>query len=129
MPLPEAGLKIVVLVEQDTASRESCRQILTDAGYAVLPFPDYHGALNEADGDRRIDLLITQIQLPAGTPHGLSLAAMVRMRRPDLPVIFLANHHDYVRLAGEGAAVLTKPVADRVLVAAALQLIGEPFGS
>jgi CheY-like chemotaxis protein len=128
MTVPGTDRKIVVLVDQDGASRDSCEQILTDAGFTVLAFPDSLGALDEADSDRRLDLLVTQIQLPAGTPHGLSLAAMIRMRRPHLPVIFLANDHEHARLAGEAADVLIKPIADIALIAAATQLMGESFG-
>ena len=128
MTLPRSNRKIVILVEPDAGSREALRQGLVAAGYGVLCFPDYLGALGEADSDHRFDLLVTALRLPAGTPHGLSLAAMVRTRRPGLPVILVADSSD-IGLAGEDAAVLEKPVTPAILIHAVTQLIGEPHSS
>ena len=129
MTTPRSNQKIVILVEQDAGSREGLGRILVDAGFGVLCFPDYLGALNEADGSRRLDLLITGVRLPTGTPHGLSLAAMIRMRRPWLPVVFVADGADVACLAGEGLVMLEKPVAPAVLIRTVTQLIGEPLSS
>jgi FixJ family two-component response regulator len=128
MTTPRSNRKIVILVEPDAGTREALRQGLADAGFGVLCFPDYVGALGEAESDRRFDLLVTAIRLPVGTPHGLSLAAMVRTRRPRLPVILVADSGD-IGLAGEDAHALEKPVTPAVLILTVTQLIGEPLAS
>ena len=125
MTTPRSNQKIVILVEQDARSREALRQVLLDAGFGVLSFPDYLGALEEADSNRRLDLLITGIRLPPGTPHGLSLAAMVRMRRPWLPVVFVADAKDAAGLVGGDSVVLEKQVVPAALIQTVTQLIGE----
>ncbi|HLZ64638.1 MAG TPA: response regulator [Aliidongia sp.] len=126
MTIPGSNRKIIILVEQDAASREALGQTLMGDGFTVLSFPDYRGALNAAESDDRIDLLITGLRLPAGTPHGLALAAMIRMRRPQLPTIFTADREDVERLAGEGSAVLEKPFEAAALIRVVTRLIGKP---
>jgi DNA-binding NtrC family response regulator len=117
--------KIVILVERDTESRDAFQRALIDAGFSVRCFPDYAGALDDAESARRIDLLITGLQLPAGTPHGLSLAAMIRMRRPRLPILFIADDEALARMVGTGPITLIKPIDISALTQIASQLIGE----
>ena len=47
-------------------------------------------ALTALLGANQIEILITRIQFKPGKPHGISLAQMSVMRRPDLKVIFTA---------------------------------------
>ena len=63
------------------------------------------------------DLLITDIVLPTGTPHGISLAAMVQLHRPGIPVLFTTGYPDYLEHVPPGATVLIKPVPDDVMLA------------
>ena len=126
MPSHATGRKIVILVERDADSRERHQRALVEAGYQVLCFPDYLGALNEAESDRRLDLLITEIHLPVGTPHGLALAAMMQLRRPLLRVMFVTDTKDPGRLADEKSPILLKPFPVSHLVAAVDGLIGKP---
>jgi DNA-binding NtrC family response regulator len=129
MTLRGPNPKTVVLVEPEAASRDLFRQGLIDAGFEVVAFPDYAGALSLAEGERRLDLLITGVRLPAGTPHGLALAAMVHMRRPRLPVLFIADDTALAQMAADAAPVLVKPIGAAELVQAATQIIGERFSS
>ena len=119
------GPKTVILVEQDATSRDAFQRALTEAGFVVLCFPDYVGPLEFADSDRRLDLLVTGIRLPAGTPHGVSLAAMIHMRRPRLPVLFIADDGALAQMIGDGAPVLVKPIELPGLIQAVAQLMGE----
>lgn len=126
MPSRSTGRKIVILVERDADSREHHQRALVESGYEVLCFPDYVGALNEAESDRRLDLLITEIHLPAGTPHGLALAAMMQLRRPLLRVMFVTDTQDLSRLADERSSILLRPFPASRLVEAVDGLIGKP---
>lgn len=121
--------KTIILVEPETAGRELFRQSLVDAGFEVLAFPDYAGALVLAESERRLDLLITAVRLPPGTPHGLALAAMIHMRRPRLPVMFIAEDAIAAQLADGGAPVLIKPIGPDAIVRSAIDLIGDRIKS
>jgi FixJ family two-component response regulator len=112
-----------MLVERDAGCRDGFERFLVDAGFAVRCFPDYLGALDEAESERRLDLLITGVRLPPGTPHGLSLAAMIRMRRPRLPILFIADDQSLAHVMDEGAIVLIKPIEASALIRTVTQLI------
>lgn len=81
----------VLLVDHDESSANLLKRDLRARGCDVEAFPDYRGALALLESGRPLSVLITCIQLPAGTPHGVSLANMAVQKRPDLPVIFLAD--------------------------------------
>ncbi|MDB5508702.1 MAG: response regulator receiver protein [Hyphomicrobiales bacterium] len=81
----------VLLVDHDEAVADLLKRDLSDRGCQVEVFPDYRGALALIESDRPLSIMITCIQLPPGTPHGVSLANMAVQKRPDLPVIFIAG--------------------------------------
>ncbi len=124
MPSRPTESKIVVLVEPDAAHREAHRAALAEAGFRVLDFPNYLGALDEVESGRPIDLLITDVHLPAGTPHGLSLVAMVQLRRPRLRAMFLTNAEDRYPLLDQNS-VLQRPFAAATLMTTVKNLIGD----
>jgi len=118
--------KTVILVEPDVTERDTFHRALTDAGFAVLCFPDYIGPLQIAESASRLDLLVTAIRLPAGTPHGVSLAAMIQIRRPRLPVLLIADDDTVAQMIGDGATVLVKPIEPSELLQAVMKLMDEP---
>ena len=91
-------------------------KLLESQGYVVHQFADYRGVTELFDGGMG-DLLITDIVLPTGTPHGISLAAMVQRHRPGIPVLFTTGYPDYLEHVPRGATVLIKPVPDDVMLA------------
>jgi DNA-binding NtrC family response regulator len=88
-------MKTILLVEDDAVLRHALDRTLTEAGYFIVAAEDTMAAL-DAIAAHRIDLLVTDIVMPQGKPHGLALARMARMRRPDFPVIFMTGYHDIV---------------------------------
>jgi len=64
------------------------------------------------------DLLVSDILLPSGTPHGIAVAAMVKVNRPGIPVLFITGYPDYLEHVPPGATVLIKPVLNDELLAA-----------
>jgi CheY-like chemotaxis protein len=82
----------ILLVEDDEALRYAIAADLRAAGLTVVAVADGLAALAELD-DGRFDLLLTDVQLPRGGPHGLSLANMVRHRH-GIPVIFITGHRE-----------------------------------
>ncbi len=108
----------ILLVEDDTSSRELAVYNLAHAGYAVIPARDGQQGL-EALESAEVDLIITDVKMPGIT--GIELLRVVSRTRPGLPVIVVTAYAD-VELAVEamklGAAdFLGKPFSrDHLLV-------------
>jgi two-component system cell cycle sensor histidine kinase/response regulator CckA len=116
----------ILLVEDDDAARYAFQRILQGAGYSVAAFGDYRDvveAAREGDGD----LLVVDINLPVGTPHGIALARMVRHHRPDMPVIFVTGFADLTLFVDmELGMVLLKPIVPQLLLRAVGQQLRLP---
>ena len=106
----------IVIVEDDLTLRYAYAKLLESQGYVVHHFADYRGVTELFDGGTG-DLLITDILLPTGTPHGIALAAMIQLHRPGIPVLFTTGYPGYLEHVPPGATVLIKPVPDDVLLA------------
>ncbi|MDB5410023.1 MAG: hybrid sensor histidine kinase/response regulator [Rhodospirillales bacterium] len=118
-------MKTILLVEDDATLRHAIDRNLTDAGYRVVAAEDTMAALEEISA-HEIDLLLTDIVMPPGKPHGLALARMARIRQPGAPVMFMTGYHDVVAQGGDfPGKVFQKPVDIDVL----LEAIGELFGA
>ena len=64
--------------------------------------------------------MLTDVVMPG--MDGATLAAEIRRRRADLPILFMTGHADRTRLAGE--AVLDKPFTPQDLAPALADRIG-----
>lgn len=104
--------RTILLVEEDTALRETIGECLEGWGYLVLPARE---GVDAAEVCRRhpepIHLLITDVVLPEG--GGLALAARLRRAQPQLRVVFMSGYPAGA-LAGHGlpardVAFLQKP--------------------
>jgi CheY-like chemotaxis protein len=81
----------VLLVDPDEASRDEIASALRAAGFSVEAFPDYRGALATLESDAPLDCMVTALLLPKGTPHGVALGHMASVKRPGLPLFFIAT--------------------------------------
>ncbi len=108
----------IIVVEDDDALRYVYDRTLKAAGYVVHPFPNYRGVLQMLDEGAVVDLLLVDLMLEPGTPHGLSLAAMARLRRPGLPALYVTGYPDHVEHVATGSTVLLKPVEEAMLLTA-----------
>ena len=88
-PQAPRGGERILLVEDEEAVRRLTVQLLEAQGYEVV---DASGPLRalELAADTTIDLLATDITMPE--MDGTQLAARLRDRRPDLPVLFLSGY-------------------------------------
>jgi len=59
-------------------------------------------ALDVFDG-HDIDVVVTDVKLLAGEPHGSALARMIRNRRPQVPFILMSAHPEVLDVASPGA--------------------------
>jgi CheY-like chemotaxis protein len=101
----------ILLIEDDRAFRRMATRMLEEAGFAVTEAADFAAALSAVDGPDQIDLMLTDIGMPAGTPHGFSIAAVARRHRRDLKVLYMTGDHDpeQFALCDRDALVLRKP--------------------
>jgi len=99
----------ILLIEDDGELHAMLSESLTLAGHRVIGSHDGLSACNVLETDEPIDLLLADLVMPAGHPHGLALARMARHRRPDVAVIFMTGYAEFLEeVAGE--KILVKPV-------------------
>jgi CheY-like chemotaxis protein len=104
-------MKTILLVEDDETFRYSATEHLMNAGFVVIAAADSIAALCELETTVAIDLLLTDVVMPEGKPHGISLANMARMRRARLPVIFMTGYGELLPMESEfPGPVFHKPV-------------------
>ena len=98
----------ILLVDDDELILELAQLILEAEGYRILPATNAADALRVLQGDIAIDLLFTDILMPATT--GFELAEAARPLRPHLPIAFTSGHYQHKTDARvEAEAVLGKP--------------------
>jgi CheY-like chemotaxis protein len=85
--------KTVLIVEDDFLIRMTLAEALADEGFSVAEAASGDEALAMLQDDGSIDLLMTDIQLP-GQLDGFALVRAARIRRPDLPVVFMTGRPD-----------------------------------
>ena len=113
----DSDWSMVLLVEDAHASFDETGSILRAAGYGVVHATTAVDALDILRGPRRIDLLLTAVDIP-NQPSGFTLARMARLRRPGLAVLYLAASGEPNRKEAERALgpVLQTPTPPDVLV-------------
>lgn len=105
-PLPR-GRGSVLFVEDDPLVREAVSRALEEAGFQVLSAQNGEQAVSLLDGGARPAVVFSDIVMP-GTLSGIDLAAIVRQRYPDLPVV-LATGYTERQPSVPGVQVLAKP--------------------
>jgi hypothetical protein len=96
-PVPEPAVEIVretiLLVEDEAGIRALVRKILRREHYNVLEAGSADEALAmAASAPGRIDLLVTDVRLPAAS--GRELAERIRETRDDLKVLYISGYTD-----------------------------------
>jgi signal transduction histidine kinase len=112
LPGPARGPLRILLVDDEEEVRGALAEMLASAGHTVVAVGDGAEALRRIERDPAIDLVVTDLVMPAMT--GWELAATVKARRPALPIGVITGWGD-VADAQAGAPpavdfVLPKPV-------------------
>jgi DNA-binding response OmpR family regulator len=99
---------VILYVEDNDLVRESFAELLTTADRRVVCVADSAGA-REALREQKVDLLMTDIQLPDGS--GLDVAREALRQNPGLPVIVCSGRdlRDVAQSLGPTAHALMKP--------------------
>lgn len=109
--------RTLLVVEDERLIREVLERSLSACGFRVLAAPDAEEALRILD-DRAVDLLITDVVLPA--MDGLTLAQVARTKQADVRVLFMSGYAEDDALkhgiARADVAFLAKPYKLSALV-------------
>jgi CheY-like chemotaxis protein len=95
--------KVILIVDDEPLILDLTSAMLEDLGCEVLSAGNGNAALACLADDPRIDLMITDIQVPGMS--GYELAAKVRERWPEVQIVVTSGND----LGGKGYAVVRKP--------------------
>jgi signal transduction histidine kinase len=117
----------ILLVDDDDLVSDSVIAMLEDLGHSVMAAKSAPEALSLLSSGVEIDCVISDHAMPGTT--GLELAAEVRRRWPDLPVILATGYADTIDEAAIAAAYLRKPYRLQTLSSVLEQVVtGKPIG-
>ncbi len=121
------GTECILLVEDEDAVRTFSQRALANKGYDVISAEHGEAALElyEKEGQKQIDLLITDVVMPG--MDGPTLAQRIRQHNPNLKIIFISGYtedklKDYM---GENTYFLPKPFTLKVLSAKVKEVLEE----
>jgi CheY-like chemotaxis protein len=80
----------ILVVDDDAEVLNVSAVIVADLGYSHVCASDARDALKIIETDPSIDILITDIQMPA--MHGFELARRAKALRADLKVVYVTGH-------------------------------------
>ena len=102
----------VLVIDDEAPVRTLVREVLEEAGFAVLEAGDGKAGLGIVQSNARIDLLVTDVGLPGGM-NGRQVADAARVSRPRLKVLFITGYAENAVVGNgqldAGMAILTKP--------------------
>ena len=112
----------IVVAHDDPEFVEKTVSALWDASYEVAAFGDSLAALNALEAAHLVEFLITRVLFPEGTPNGVALGRMTRVKRPGVKVLFIALPELQVHTEGVGE-FLAMPVAAADVVAKVSEML------
>jgi PAS domain S-box-containing protein len=122
------GAETVLLAEDEPSVRRLARDLLEEAGYAVLEAPQGRAALEVARAFAGpIHVLLTDVRMPI--MGGAELARRLGGERPETRVIFMSGYADRA-VEGElrGAPLIAKPFEPGALARKVRQVLDAPAG-
>ena len=121
------GTECIMLVEDEDAVRTFSQRALANKGYDIISAEHGEAALElyEMDGQKNIDLLITDVVMPG--MDGPTLAQRIRQHSPNLKIIFMSGYtedklKDHI---GEKTYFLPKPFTLKILAAKVKEVLEE----
>jgi CheY-like chemotaxis protein len=111
--------KRILVVEDDPQFGRVVVRILEVAGYKAVLAIDFTTAIEIIESREQLHLLLADIQMPAGTPNGVTIARMAGLRRRRLPIIYMTGSHRIAQTAGAiepNTPVLSKPFSAEELL-------------
>ena len=123
--------KRILIVDDEPVIVQFVDRVLRGAGYVTSTAGSGVEALQVAEAAAPYDLVVADVNMPGIT--GPDLIGRLRMRQPDLRVLYLTGYNDQLfaerNLLWEGEAFLDKPATiDGLLQAVSLMLFGNIQG-
>ncbi|MAL91200.1 MAG: hybrid sensor histidine kinase/response regulator [Pseudomonas sp.] len=103
----------ILLVDDDHSVREVTAQMLEDLGFTVIAADSGDDALQLLTQGAEVDLLLADFAMPG--MNGGELARAVRVRHPELPVVFVTGYAELCELGLEGYSIIQKPFREEQL--------------
>jgi DNA-binding response OmpR family regulator len=105
------GSIFVLFVDDDAAFADAAARSFESVGMRTVVALGSMAALDVFESDE-IDVVVTDVKLPAGEPHRSALVRMIsNRRRPQVPVILMSAHPELLeRDVVSPGAVLCKPL-------------------
>ncbi len=103
----------ILLVDDDHSVREVTAQMLENLGFAVTEAESGYHALQLLRDGAAVDLLLADFAMPG--MNGGELARAVRVRRPQLPVVFVTGYAELCELGLDGYSIIQKPFREEQL--------------
>ena len=115
----------VLVVEDRDVVRDLAREVLEAGGFDVVAVAGGREALAAATASEPFDLLLTDVVMPEMS--GPELAVKLRVKQPELPVLYMSGYTDDVlsthELSQDATAFLRKPFGNAELITAARALL------
>lgn len=110
--------RTILFVEDDETTAYAVSRILEAAGYEVVLAPDFREALAALESSRPLDLMLTDVRLAIGTPHGFALGRMARVRRPEIRIVYITGAAEIPEseIATALGPILKKPIDPGILL-------------
>jgi CheY-like chemotaxis protein len=114
----QAATPRILVLDDDEAFRQTVVKLLEAAGFEVLEAINMGDVLTKLEqAAPPVDLLLADLRLAPGTPHGFSIARVVQMRHRSVKIVFMTGGDPQgFALAGPGDIVLHKPFRAHTLV-------------
>jgi DNA-binding response OmpR family regulator len=103
-----AGSIFVLFVDDDAAFADEAARSLEAVGMRTVVALGSGAALDAVDS-AAVDVVVTDIKLPAGETQGLALARMIRNKGPRVPIIMMTTYPELFEGEVAGSA-LCKPL-------------------
>jgi PAS domain S-box-containing protein len=122
--------EIILLVDDEAALRQMASELLSEIGYRVIEAVDSVSAIKQAEKLEHLDLLLTDVGLP-GLMNGISLAAELKQKYPQLKVLFITGFAGSSRLVSvdRTTRLLNKPFSLNELTLRVHSLLNTPSDS
>lgn len=120
---PAPKLATILLVEDEAGVRTLIRRVLEQRNYQVFEASSEEAAEEIARSEKRLDLLMTDLELAKG--DGRRLAAKCRQMRPDLRVLYISGYFQEADRGAENGmdGILQKPFSPNSLLLAVRELL------
>ena len=117
----------ILVVEDDEAYSRLVKRMLEAAGFRVTTAGNFVAALPVIEGTDQVDLLLADINMPSGTPHGLSIGLMAESKRHSLKIVYMSGSVDPAQIArfAPNAKLLRKPFTAQEMLAAIKTTLGD----